>query len=238
MKHLLIIIMFSFPAFGKEFSLLQHPPDTTAHRFELPLSAPDAANEIPNRDTIEPERTLRIPSVYRTTEESSKDSPNEHPFSLKGLSLYKSASATKKPAKQSLTTRLVEVMREKYRGIVTAAARSSSVITEEVIYAVMWVECNGEIRCTSSAGAEGPMQINAITQRELGLKPGEAFIPKKAIPKAAEYLETNYEKFGNLPSALLAYGIGPGNARVYLRKKKDPSRHPYVKKVLSAQSLM
>jgi soluble lytic murein transglycosylase-like protein len=129
-------------------------------------------------------------------------------------------------------------MQEKYRHIVAATIRSSSAMTEEILYAVMWVESKGKPSAVSSKGAQGVMQINAITQRELGLKPGEAFIPKKAIPKAAEYLETNYETFGDWPSALLAYGIGPGNARSYLRKKKDPSKHPYVKKVLSAQSLM
>jgi len=212
------------------YSIQESTPSTAREkRFELPLSAPDAANEIPNRDPIAQATIFRIPSIYRTSETGSHSET---------LSLYKSEFLRKKPARQLSTVRLVEAMQEKYRNIVAAAIRSSSTITAEAVYAVMWVESTGKPFLVSSKGAEGVMQINAVTQRQLGLKPGEAFIPKKAIPKAVDYLETNYETFGDWPSALLAYGIGPGNARIYLRKKKDPLRHPYVKKVLSAQSLM
>jgi hypothetical protein len=234
LKIVLSLLFLPFPAFGSDMlamsdSLKENDhPTATALRFELPLSAPDAANEIPNRDTIALSSTFRLPTLYRTDNEDSRP---------KTLSLYKSEAFKTKPT-PSPTGRPIETMQEKYRHIVAATIRSSSSMTAEILYAVMWVESEGKSKAVSRKGAQGVMQINAITQRELGLKPGEAFIPKKAIPKAAEYLETNYKIFGSWPAALLAYNIGPGNARVYLRKKKDPSRHPYVKKVLRAQSLM
>lgn len=235
MRSLFFLLFLSFPVLGSDMLAMSHsiqeniPPTITQKRFELPLSAPDAANEIPNRDAVALKSTFRIPSVYRTTAKSA--SPTNFSF-------YKDEALGKNIRKASSTTTLIEAMQEKYRGIVAATVRSSPAMTAETIYAVMWVESGGKSGAISSKGAQGVMQINAITQRELGLKSGEAFIPRKAIPKAAEYLETNYETFGDWPSALLAYNIGPGNARVYLRKKKDPSRHPYVKKVLSARSLM
>lgn len=129
-------------------------------------------------------------------------------------------------------------MQSTYDHIVSATVRSSDAITSDLLYAVIWIESKGRPRAVSSKGAEGIMQLNGVTQRELGLKPGEAFVPKKAIPKGAAYLEGNYEDFGDWPSAILAYGIGPAKARSYIRKKKDPSHHPYVRKVLRAQMLM
>jgi hypothetical protein len=83
------------------------------------------------------------------------------------------------------------------------------------------------------------MQLTAVTQRELGIKSGDAFKPKIAIQKAAEYLEANHKIFDyNWPAAILAYGIGPGKTRSYLRKRHDPMDHPYVKRVLQARMLM
>lgn len=232
MKRLLLIAFLSFPTSGKEFPV-QHPPDTIRHRFELPLSAHDATNEIPNPDiAIALKPAFRLPTIYRT--EATIPERN----SSNGFSFYTNKDPKEVPPPSEATIRRIEWMQGKYQSIIAAAAKMFPSATEERIYAVMWVECKGKIDCVSSAGAEGPMQINPITQDELGLKPGEAFIPKKAIPGAAEYLETNYAKFGNWPATLLAYNIGPNGAEKYLRKGKDPSRHPYVKEVLKAQSLM
>jgi hypothetical protein len=244
LKSLLFLLSLSFPVLGSDMLVMSYsihenvPYTATKKGFELPLSAQDAANEIPNHDTVVPKPTIRLLSIYRTGKEPSEESSDGGFFSLQGLSLYRSATPSEKSANPSPTAKLVERMQEKYRHIVAATVRSSSAMTEEILYAVMWVESRGKSSVVSSKGAQGVMQINAITQRELGLKPGEAFMPKKAIPKAAQYLETNYKAFGSWQSALLAYNIGPANARSYLRKGKDPKRHPYVKSVLRAQMLM
>jgi len=236
-QTIFFLLVLAFPISGpaltmsRSLSTSEHhevPPD----RFGLPLSAPDAANVNPNRDT-----EIRLPPVYRTEATGRGGFPGDS-ITPKRFSLYRSETSGIKPSPPKATARLIGNMQKRYHGIVEAAVSSLHAISASTVYAVMWVECKGQVRCTSDRGAEGPMQLTAITQEELGIEPGDAFKPKIAIPKAAEYLETNYKTFGTLPAAILAYGIGPNKARSYLRKRHDPMEHPYVKQVLQARMLM
>lgn len=241
MKHLFLSLpLISFPAAGSDTVASCPAPDRgdpamSAERHDLPFPTFRSAD-----GALKQLLTANDASVDASQEwkEAEKSFPDESIFRLEGIPLDRNTPVGKPSPPLSPTERLIADMRQKYHGIVTSTIRSSSVITAEIIYAVMWVESKGRSAAANPSGAQGIMQINARTQRHLGLRPGEAFIPKKAIPQAARYLEENYDVFGDWYSAILAYGIGPGGARAYLRKKGDPSRHPYVKKVFRAKSLM
>lgn len=241
MKHLFLSLPFiSFPASGSDTiaSCLapdQGNPAMSAERHDLPFPAFRTADGALKQLFAAKDASVDTLQGWENREKSLSD---ESIFRLKGIPLNREQSIESISPPSSTTGKLIEDMRKKYHGIVTATIRSSSAITAEILYAVMWVESKGTSTAVNPSGAQGIMQITARTQQHLGLRPGEAFIPKKAIPKAARYLEENYDTFGNWYSAILAYGIGPGGAREYLRKKGDPSRHPYVRKVFRAKSLM
>jgi len=97
---------------------------------------------------------------------------------------------------------------EKYNlpaGLLEAVAYRESRFRPEII--------DGRVR--SSVGAVGIMQIMPRWHPELG--EAGALDPKRAIPYAANYLNTLRKQFGTWPLALAAYNWGPGNLSKWQR---------------------
>lgn len=86
-------------------------------------------------------------------------------------------------------------------------------IAPELLASLIYQESRGNPKAVSPVGAMGLTQMMPDTARYLGVK--DPFNPKEAIHGGAKYLREQYDKFGNVESALAAYNAGPGNVQKY-----------------------
>jgi cell wall-associated NlpC family hydrolase len=95
--------------------------------------------------------------------------------------------------------------------------------------AVASVESGDQITETSSAGAQGIMQLMPGTAASLGANP---FDPAQAINGAAQLLAGYLKQFGSLPLALAAYNAGPAAVASYGGIPPYAQTQSYVQQVM------
>lgn len=102
-------------------------------------------------------------------------------------------------------------------------------INPQVLSAVAHAESNYTPTETSSAGAQGLMQLMPGTASSLGVN---ALDPAQAVDGAARMLSGLLQRFGNLPEALAAYNAGSGAVARYGGIPPYPETRAYVSRVL------
>ena len=230
---ILFLLVLIFPITGSALTLsttlsMSDHTVTGPYRFALPLTAQSAANVNSN-----PGNVFHLPPIYKTgttdttiTGTADTDSPQE------GIPLAMSGTLEPRPTASLAVRQNLRFIQKHYGRDIEDAVKPLAHVTAAIMSMLVNIESHGDRYAVSPKGAQGIMQIDHVTQRELGMKQGDAFIPKKALPKGAGYLETLYNRFGNWPSTFLAYNMGPRNAQKYLRNGKDPTEHPYVRRAL------
>lgn len=119
---------------------------------------------------------------------------------------------------------------DRYRHLIVEAARKHRV-PPALIAAIMHAESNFNPRAVSPVGARGLMQINAITQRHLGVR--NVFNPRENIDGGTKYVDELMGSFrGNVRLAVAAYNAGPGAVRKYRGIPPYRETRRYVGKVL------
>ena len=101
----------------------------------------------------------------------------------------------------------IVVHRPKLTGIPAYVQKAAQVsgLPPRLIKAVIHVESRGHEHIVSSAGAIGPMQLEAATAKSLGVNPWN---PKENVVGGALYLAKLVKRFGNVKDALISYNEG------------------------------
>ena len=122
--------------------------------------------------------------------------------------------------------------------LVAEAARAG--FTPAMVLAVIEVESGGRIRARSYKNARGLMQILPRTGRalahEAGLPwsgPESLYDPVINVRLGVRYLEQLVERFGDVPTALAAYNVGPTRVAGWLRAGQ-PIPRGYADRVMAA----
>ena len=101
----------------------------------------------------------------------------------------------------------------KYDGMIRQVAQETGV-PAALIKAVAKQESDFDPRCSSSAGAQGLMQLMPETQRSLGVT--DPYDPLQSLRGGARELRGYLEQFhGDLTLSLAAYNAGPNAVRRY-----------------------
>ncbi|KQW42572.1 lytic transglycosylase [Nocardioides sp. Root1257] len=101
----------------------------------------------------------------------------------------------------------------------------------DLLSAVAKQESGYNPRATSSAGAQGLMQLMPGTAQGLGVT--NAFDPAQAVDGAARLLSSLLDRFGSTPLALAAYNAGPGAVLRYDGIPPYAETQNYVRSVMS-----
>jgi cell wall-associated NlpC family hydrolase len=119
---------------------------------------------------------------------------------------------------------------QKYAGLIQQAA-SAAGVDPALLAAVSWTESGFNASATSSAGAQGLMQLMPRTAAGLGV---DATDPAQALAGGAKYLAAQLDAFGgNTSLALAAYNAGPSAVRKYSGVPPYAETQAYVQKVQS-----
>lgn len=110
-----------------------------------------------------------------------------------------------------------------------AAASARYGLPSGLLPAIASVESGDQTTETSSAGAEGLMQLMPNTAATLGDNP---FNPAQAIDGAAQLLTGYLKQFGSLPLALAAYNAGPAAVSLFGGVPPYPQTQSYVQQVM------
>ncbi len=105
-------------------------------------------------------------------------------------------------------------------------------LDEELIYAIIKVESNGNPNAVSRAGARGLMQLMPPTAAEMGVS--RVFDPAQNVAGGSQYIAKMLEYFDNDEvKALAAYNAGPGRVKRYNGIPPIPETQKYVRSVLT-----
>lgn len=119
----------------------------------------------------------------------------------------------------------------RYSNEISLAAKTFD-INPALIAAVIHAESNFQAKAHSGAGAKGLMQINAPTQRYLGVR--NIYDPRQNILAGTRYLKELINRFdGNLVNAIAAYNAGPGAVEKHDGVPPYKETREYVQRVLS-----
>lgn len=104
-------------------------------------------------------------------------------------------------------------------------------VDPDLIRAVMANESAFDPNATSSAGAQGLMQLMPATASEVGVT--NSFDPSQNVAGGTRYLRGLLDRFGgNLTNAVAAYNAGPEAVEKYNGIPPYPETESYVKNVL------
>ncbi len=108
-------------------------------------------------------------------------------------------------------------------------------VDPDLIRAVMANESAFDPNATSSAGAQGLMQLMPQTAAEVGVT--NSYDPSQNVAGGTRYLRTLLDKFGgNLTNAVAAYNAGPEAVEKHNGIPPYPETQSYVKNVLDTYS--
>lgn len=111
-----------------------------------------------------------------------------------------------------------------------AASAQRYGVPENLLTSVAQVESGFNPNATSSAGAEGLMQLMPATAQTLGVDPLD---PAEAINGAAQLLSSYLQTFHSTPLALAAYNAGAGAVEQYGGIPPYPETQQYVQAVMA-----
>lgn len=102
---------------------------------------------------------------------------------------------------------------------IIAHASKTYKVDPDLVEAVVRAESDFDVKCTSSKGAMGLMQLMPETAKELGVK--DSYDPVENIMAGTRYLKSLLDRYdGNVDLALAAYNWGMGNL------ERHPQRLP------------
>lgn len=115
---------------------------------------------------------------------------------------------------------------------------SASGIDPNIATSLVWQESNGKTHPgDGGAGAVGPAQLEPGTANDLGVDIND---PAQNVQGGMKYLKQQIQKYGDTPTALMAYNWGPGNVDKWIQNGRDMSQVPdetlhYVNNIISSQ---
>jgi soluble lytic murein transglycosylase-like protein len=118
----------------------------------------------------------------------------------------------------------------KYENLIDSSAKKYNV-DPDLIKAVIEQESNFNSSVTSSAGAEGLMQLMPQTASTLGVT--NAYDPSQNIDGGTKYLKQLLNEFKDVKLAIAAYNAGPNNVKKYNGVPPYGETVNYVSKVVS-----
>ncbi|APX12078.1 lytic transglycosylase domain-containing protein [Tateyamaria omphalii] len=118
------------------------------------------------------------------------------------------------------------------QGVEILKATIGTDVSPALVLAVMMVESAGRVDATSSAGAQGLMQLMPATADRFGVK--DSFLPEQNITGGVKYLDWLMDRFDRDPVLVLAgYNAGEGAVKSHAGVPPYSETRDYVPKVLA-----
>ena len=121
----------------------------------------------------------------------------------------------------------------KVHGVDILRSTIGTKVSPALALAVISVESSGRVDATSSAGAQGLMQLMPDTASRFGVQ--DSTVPQQNIAGGIKYLDWLMGEFSDDPILVLAgYNAGEGSVRKHAGVPPYPETRDYVPKVLAA----
>jgi hypothetical protein len=112
---------------------------------------------------------------------------------------------------------------------------TSADTVDKMTPAVIKAESGGNPKAVSPTNAQGLMQLEPGTAKEMGVK--DTFNPEENKAGGQKYLKQLLDKYKDPKTALIAYNWGPGNVDKHGVEKAPASSKAYADKILSASDV-